>query len=263
VVSGREPGCARAAGVAVTAVLAFAPGAAPARAPGEPVRVVWEEGDVGGFSTVYDAEGTVPIGHVEYRQTRDGDRLTCARVTRFLDGSSDEDVVEARVGGVLEAVSGRSLVRDPDGTVVAELVVDVAGGRVRGRWGRGDERRESDERVALSPGTYWGPLIFLVLKNFDANAVGDRLVFRTVAPTPRPMVLDMVIVRGKEAPLAAARGGVLARRMDLRPTVNWLVDPMLRWVVPDTTFFVVRGEPPALARFIGPRNYARQPVRIE
>jgi hypothetical protein len=49
----------------------------------------------------------------------------------------------------------------------------------------------------------------------------------------------------------------------LRPTINFIVDPILQWLVPDTQFFVSPGTPPALARFAGPRNYAGQKIRIE
>src|SRR2546428_12726487 len=40
-------------------------------------------------------------------------------------------------------------------------------------------------------------LIFIVLKNFDANAEDGRLVFRTVAPTPRPRVFCMELAGGR------------------------------------------------------------------
>ena len=49
----------------------------------------------------------------------------------------------------------------------------------------------------------------------------------------------------------------------LRPTVNFLVDPIIQAIAPETKFVVEPGAPPALARFEGPRNYARQKIRIE
>src|SRR6266487_4147202 len=109
---------------------------ASARGPGDAVRVVWSEGDVGGTTAIHGPGGGEPIGFVEYHQTRKGDRLSTVRVARFRDGSSDEDSAEARVAGTLEAISGRSIIRDTDGTAVVDMRIDVAGGRIQATWGR-------------------------------------------------------------------------------------------------------------------------------
>ena len=247
----------------VVGALLVAADGARARSPGDPIRIVWQEGDVAGVTSIYGRERGEPIGMVEYHQTRRGDLLTCSRVARYRDGTSDEDEGVARVGNTLEAVSGRSVIRGPDGEPTAEVTIDVAGGHVHGAWGSGDDRRTMDREIALPRGTYWGPLIFLVVKNFDANAEGDRVVFRTVAPSPRPVVLDMEIIRGGNAKVERAGATLDTQRLDLRPTVHWAVDPLLHLVLPPATFYVLPGEPPALARYVGPRNYARQPIRIE
>jgi hypothetical protein len=236
---------------------------AAARSPGDPVRLVWTEGDVAGTSTIYDPEGRREIGFIDYRQRRDGDRLTSVRVARFRDGSSDEDSAEARVGDVLEAISGRSIMRNASGEVVVDITIDVAAGRIVAAWGTGSDRQTMDEHAALPKGTYWGPLIFIVLKNFDANAADDRVVFRTVAPTPRPMVIDMELTRGPTATLERVGLRVETRRYELTPTIHWALDPIVRLIAPDATFFMMPGEPPSLARFRGPRNYARQGIMIE
>src|SRR6185369_3650112 len=87
---------------------------AAARSPGDPIRLAWQEGDVAGTTSVYDGAGDgasrQAVGMVEYHQRREGDLLTTRRLLRFRDGSSDEDVAVARVGSVLTAVSGRSIV---------------------------------------------------------------------------------------------------------------------------------------------------------
>jgi hypothetical protein len=249
----------------MTATLATVLGVVPAaaRSLGDPIRLVWTEGDVAGMTAIYDPDGREPIGYVEYRQTRQGDRLSSRRVARFRDGSSDEDSVEARVAGTLEALSGRSIIRDADGDPVVDLSIDVTGGRIAGTWGRGEARRTLDQHTTLPPATYWGPLIFLVLKNFDANAEDGRLVFRTIAPTPRPIVIDMELTRGATAPLERTGGRLDTAPFVLRPTIHWAVDPLLRLVAPKATFWMLPGEPPALARFSGPRNYGRQAIVIQ
>ena len=244
------------------AVLLAAERASP-RTAGDPVRIVWDEGDVAGVTSIYGPDGGEPIGFVEYHQTRRGELLTCARIARYRDGTRDEDEATARLSGTLEAIAGRSVVRDRDGEPIAEVTIDVAGGRLQGAWGRGSDRQALDRRVVLPSGTYWGPLIFLVVKNFDANAEGGRVVFHTVAPSPRPMELDMELVRGEPSRLDRAGSTVETRRLDLRPTVHWALDPVIHLVVPPATFYLLPGEPPGLVRFAGPRNYARQPIRIE
>jgi hypothetical protein len=244
------------------ALLLVAPAAA-GRSVDEPVRLVWTEGDVAGMSTISAPDGS-PIGFIEYRQHREDDLLSTVRVARFDDGSSDEDHAQARIGETLEAISGRTIIRDPAGEPVVDLFIDVPGGRLTGTYGTGDERRTVDEAVRLPSATYWGPLIFLVLKNFDANADGGRVRFRTVAPTPRPIVLDMELAQvGEEVTLERHGTELDTRAFELRPTIHWTVDPLLRLVLPKTRFWVLPGEPPALARYAGPRNYGRQPIRIQ
>ncbi len=234
-----------------------------ARDAGDPIRLVWTEGDVAGTSPVYAPDGIRQIGSIEYHQHRDGDVLSTTRVTRFQDGSSDEDSAEARVAGRLEAIGGRSIIRDTDGTPVVDVTIDVAGGHLAATWGRGDDQQSIDRRVDLPPGTYWGPLIYLVLKNFDANAEDGRVVFRTVVPTPRPIIIDMLLGRAGDGVVERPGARLETTRFDLTPTVHWMVDPVIRLVAPRASFWVLPGEPPALARFSGPRNYARQPIVIQ
>jgi len=45
--------------------------------------------------------------------------------------------------------------------------------------------------------------------------------------------------------------------------IHWMIDPLVHLVAPATDFWVAPGEPPALARFSGPRNYGRQRIRIQ
>lgn len=245
------------------ALAATLPPSATARSSGDPIHLVWSEGEVAGMSTIWSPDGTEPVGFVEYHQTRKGDRLSSLRIARFRDGSSDEDSAEAEVGDTLVAVSGRSIIRDVDGEPVVDVRIDVEAGRIEASWGRGEDRHQFDDRVALPRGTYWGPLIFIVLKNFDANAVGGQLVFRTVAPTPKPMVLDMQLTRGDEGVLERTGLRLAARRFELNPTIHWALDPLIRMIAPRATFWMLPGEPPALARFTGPRNYARQGIMIQ
>lgn len=248
--------------VAAGALSLFGP-AVYARDVGDPIRLRWEEGDVSGFASIASIDGEHVIGFVEYTQTRKGDVLTMVRVSHFADGSSDEDRAEAYVGPTLRAVSGRSIIRDTDGHETVNLSIDVANGHIGGFTDVGGTRRTYDEHVNLPPATYWGPLVYIVLKNFDENAEEGRVVFRTVAPTPRPRVFNLEIIGKDKAQLTRAGGHIDAELFGLRPTFNWLVDPVIRLFVPDAMFFVVPTSPPSLARFAGPRNYSGQEVRIE
>jgi hypothetical protein len=249
--------------VVCASLLLAAVATARAREAGDPIRLEWTEGDVAGMTPIWSADGSKRIGFVEYHQRREGDRLKVLRVSRFTDGSSDEDQVEARVADTLEAVRGRSIIRDTQGATIVDLSIDVASGRITGFSANGKEREEYDEHVTLPLGTYWGPLIFIVVKNFDQNASGDRLVFRTVAPTPSPRVIDMELVREGAAVVSKPGGKLDVMRLALRPTVHWIIDPIIQRLVPESDFFMRPGAPPALARFDGPRNYTGQEMRLE
>lgn len=61
---------------ALALVLLVAPTWAPARTSGDPIRLVWDEGDVAGMSTIRDETGGTVIGSIEYHQVRRGDVLT-------------------------------------------------------------------------------------------------------------------------------------------------------------------------------------------
>ncbi len=246
-------------------VAALVPGialAAEARAPGDAIRLVWREGDVAGHTAILAPGDAATIGIVEYHQRIDGDVLEATRVSRFADGSADEDVATARIDGVLEAIGGRSIVRAPDGRAVVDVRIDVPRGRLTGFFEDAGGRHDVDETVALPPGTYWGPLVFLVVKNFAANAADGRVRFRTVVPTPRPRVLTMELVRQGARRLTRMGTAVDVEEYRLRPTLGWLVDPIVQRLVPTTTFLVEPTRPPSLAEYAGPRNYTGQEIRL-
>jgi hypothetical protein len=245
---------------AVTILIAA--GSASAREPGDPIQLAWTEGDLAGLTRILSPEGKT-IGSIEYHQHLHGDVLEAIRIAHFSEGSSDEDQVEARVGKTLEGIRGRSIIRDVHATPVNDLTIDVAAGHITGFSGLGKQRETYDEHVTLPPGTYWGPLVAIVVRNFDANAEGDRVVFNTVVATPKPRVLDMELV--SEGQTALNRPGLRLQvaKFALRPTINFLIDPIIQRLAPKTEFFVLPGKPPALARFAGPRNYAGQKIVIE
>ncbi len=247
--------------LAAIATLAAHPAAG--RDSGDPIRLAWIEGDVAGMSSIFSPDGKTTIGFVEFRQHRRGDVLEIVRIARFGDGSSDEDRVEAQIGETLRALRGGSVIRNAKGVATVDMTIDVDGGRITGFSGLGDKRQTYDERVELPPDTYWGPLIFIVIKNFEQNTADGRLTFRTVIATPKPRVIDMEIVRQDQSSIRRRGGKIEVVRFALRPTVNWLVDPIIRLFAPETNFLVQLGAPPGLARFDGPRNYAAQKIRIE
>jgi len=247
--------------LATVATLAARPAAG--REPGDPIRLAWVEGDVAGLSSIRSPDGKVVIGSINYHQRRRGQTLHAVRIARFRDGSSDEDRVEARVGETLQTVRGRSIIRNTAGVATVDITVDVAAGHITGFSGLGKDRQNYDEHVDLTPGTYWGPLVFMVIKNFDLNATDERLVFRTVVATPKPRVLDMELLRQGKTVVRRVGESIDGVNFLLRPTVNFLIDPIIQAIAPETTFVVAPGAPPALARFEGPRNYERQKIRIE
>jgi hypothetical protein len=245
--------------LAVVAALGARP--AGAREAESGITLTWTEGDVAGQTAITGDDGK-PTGVVIYRQHRRGDMLECTRVSRFQDGSSDEDSAVARVDRTLVALRGRSIIRNRQGKPIVDLKIDVAGGRLTGFYDDGT-RHEVDEETTLPPDTYWGPLIFMVVKNFDANAADDRVVFKTVAPTPKPRVLTMELVRTGRTRIRRMGDDVAVERFTLRPTFGWLVDPILHRMIPSTEFLVEPGAPPSLARYAGPRNYEGQEIVLQ
>lgn len=248
--------------MAIAVVLVTAAPAAATEA-GEPIKLAYVEGDVAGMSSILSADGKTVLGFLEYRQHRRGDVLEISRIAHFQDGSSDEDRVEAHVGKTLRSIKGRMIIRDTKGTPTVDISIDIAAGRITGFSGLGKKREEYAEDAKLSPATYWGPLLGIVLKNFEGNAVDGRLAFHTVVPTPKPRVFDMEFVRKEKGSTSRIGGKIANVRFALSPTVNFLLDPVIRMFTPKTDFYMQPGHPPAMARFAGPRNYAGQGIRIE
>jgi hypothetical protein len=242
------------------ALLCLLLGAANALAasPTPPIKLAYMEGDAAGTTTIWSEDGKRVTGMIEYRQQRHGSRLHITRKALFRDGSSDEDEADVRVGDHLESIGGRSIIRDTRGRATVDLKIDVAGRHLTGFYFDEGKRVAIDEAPDIGPGTYWGPLFNLVLKNFDANAVDDKMVFQTVAPTPKPRIIDMELARTGPATLTRIGGSASVTRFTLLPTINFLIDPILQRVVPKTEFFLEAGKPPMMVRFAGPRNYAGQ-----
>jgi hypothetical protein len=248
-----------------TAVKSGSPAVAPAesREESEPLRLAYVEGDLAGMSSILSEDGNTVIGMIEYRQHLRGDVLHILRIARFTDGSSDEDQVRAHVGKTLRAIGGRSIIRNAKGVTTVNLEIDVAKDRITGFSGLGKERKDYDQEADLSPATYWGPLVGIVLKNFEKNAADGQLRFHTVVATPKPRAFHMELVREEKTTTVRNGSKVQVQRFSLSPSINPLLDPLLRMVTPKTDFFMQAGSPPAMARFAGPRNYADQKIRIE
>jgi hypothetical protein len=246
----------------VVLILALAPRAG-ARDAGEPIKLAYDEGDLTGFVSIFGKDATEPIGVVHYNQRRKGDTLEAKRVAYFNDGSSDEDSVVAKVGKALRTVRGESIIRNSAGETIVDMHIDVGQGRVWGFYGQGKEKTDFDERGELPPGTYFGPLINLVLKNFDANATDGKLVFHTVVPTPSPRKMDMEVSRGDSSTIQRPGHPLPVVQYIMRVTVNPVLNPIVHMIAPDTNFFQTKDSPPAMVRFAGPRNYAGQEIRLE
>jgi len=236
---------------------------AAARDAGDPIRMAYDEGDVAGIVNIFPKDGSEPIGVIVYGQRRKGDTLETKRTAYFNDGSSDEDVAVAKVGKTLRTVRGESIIRDTAGQPIVDMHIDVGQGRVWGFYGQGKDRSDFDDHGEIPAGTYFGPLINLVLKNFDANAEGGKLVFHTVVPTPSPRKLDMEVSRGDATTIARPGHPVSVMQYVMRVTINPILNPIVHMVAPETNFFQTRDTPPAMMRFAGPRNYAGQEIRIE
>ena len=238
--------------------------ALPARAvESQPIALTYLEGDYAGTTTIWSEDGKRIVGFIAYSQHRKGDRLHIQRVAHFRDGSSDEDTAEVQVGDHLRAVGGRSIIRDTKGKPIVDLRIDVAARHLSGFYLDEGKRQEVNEDVEIGPATYWGPMYNLVVKNFAANAADGKVVVQSVVTTPKPRIIDMEFQRDGNATVQRTGGSIKADRITLLPTVNFLIDPILQRLVPKTEFLVAPGEPPSLARFDGPRNYAGQMIRLE
>ncbi len=229
----------------------------------QPISLKYLEGDYAGATTIWTEDGKHIIGFISYSQHRQGDHLKIERTAHFRDGSSDEDTAEVQVGDQLRAIGGHSIIRDTKGKPTMDLHIDVAARHLSGFYIDGGKREEVNEDVDIGPATYWGPLYMLVVKNFAANAADGKVVVQSVVSTPKPRIIDMEFQRDGNATVVRTGGSIKADRITLLPTVNFLVDPILQRLVPKTEFLVAPGEPPSLARFDGPRNYAGQMIRLE
>jgi hypothetical protein len=75
--------------------------------------------------------------------------------------------------------------------------------------------------------------------------------------------IHLELLRQGTAEFERPGGRIDVVRYTLRPTIHWLIDPIVQRLAPQTEFLVEPGGPPALASVVGPRNFGGEEVRIE
>ena len=83
------------------------------------------------------------------------------------------------------------------------------------------ERQTYDEKVNLPAGTYWGPLIFIVVKNFDQNASDGQL-----APTVEDKVALATMANAEFGHFKQLRDHLVARGADPVEAMAPFMEPL-------------------------------------
>jgi hypothetical protein len=234
----------------VILLLLFALGAlSPAAAA--PVRVRWPEGAARGFLVVRSVEGA-ELGHGELQQTLVG-RLVDSRLTlRFADGSRREEQTVFSQAGVfrLERYRLRQQGQSFPGA-------DVAFDRKTGRYTAatqetpGGAAERASGKVDLPADLYPGLTVTLI-RNL---ATREDTTVRTVAFTPKPRLLKMILHREAEEPVTIAGRTATAIRYLVKLElggVTGVVAPLLGKEPPTLRYWVIGGTIPVFARFEGP-----------
>ncbi len=216
-----------------------------------PVRVRWPEGVTRGFVVVRSVEGA-ELGDGELQQTLVG-RLVDSRLTlRFADGSRREEQTVFSQAGVFRLERYRLL---QQGRSFPGL--DATFERKTGRYTAtaretpGGAAERASGRLDLPADVYPGLTVTLI-RNLTTR---DDATVQTVAFTPKPWLLKMILHRETEEPITIAGRTATAIRYLVKLELGGLtgvVAPLVGKAPPTLRYWVIGGTIPVFARFEGP-----------
>jgi hypothetical protein len=229
----------------------------------EPIPVKHTVGALHGFLTVRSSTGAV-LGHGDYSEFAQGERVTARLTLHFRDGSLDDETTVFTQRQVFAFVSDHHIQRGPFFKNAIDALVEANGNVTIKTTGRdGKEKVETnhiDLPLDVSNGMI-GVLLLNVAPNTPAFSLG------MVLPTSKGRLIKLEIEPAGTHPFSASLGdrrtaNVFRIKLDLGGVVG-VVAPMIGKQPPDIMVWVVEGEVPAMVREVGQLSEGGPIVSLE
>jgi hypothetical protein len=216
-----------------------------------------------GFLALRTLEGKT-LADGELTQFAEGDRVKSHLVFHFKDGSLYEERAVFSQRDKFRLLSDHVIEKGPSFKHPMETSIDAATGRVTARY-RDDNGKEQtvDERLDL-PADVANGLLFTLVRHIQPNV--PQTTVPHVAMTPKPRVVDLVILPQGEEPFSSGTIKHKAMHYVVKVKIGGiagLLAPILGKQPEDMHIWVLQGEAPAFVKFEG-QIYVGGPIwRVE
>lgn len=239
-------------------LIVLAPWSSLAAAPIE-VRLV--EGTAHGLLLVRSVGGDI-VGHGDFLQAAQKDRIESRLVLRFKDGSLHDETIAFSQQRVFSLLNYRLVQRGPSFPETLEAALDRKTGSYKVHSRRDGKEEASSGSIDLPPDVYNG-MVPMLLKNL-VPAAGETV--HIVAFTPKPRLIQLEMVPAGNQRLVAGESTRQATRYTLKPKLGptlRVFATLLGKAPADQECVILTEDVPAFVRCDGPL-YLKGPVwRIE
>jgi hypothetical protein len=228
----------------------------------EQVPVRHMEGLAHGFLALRNLQGKL-LANGELTQVAKGDRVTSHVIFRFNDGSIYEDTAVFSQRGSFRLLNDHVVQKGPSFKQSKETWLDASTGQVKVRYTDDGKEKTINERLDLPPDVGNGLLMTLV-KHIQPSTPQTKVSW--VATTPKPRLVNLVIVPQGEAPLSHGTIKHKANYYVVKVEIGGVAGLLARLVgkqPPDTHVWVLAGHAPAFVKLEGQLDDGGPIWRIE
>lgn len=227
---------------------------------GTPVTVRHIEGSIHGFLVLRTAAGeTVAFGDIS--QTTKGNRVTAHLVFRFKDGSLHDESATFSQARAFRLLRYKLTQKGPTFPMQLDVSMDGPNNQVTVHSTQDGKDKDESSHVNL-PATISNGLLAILVKNLPPD--GAKLSM--VAFTPKPQVVALAFTSEGEENFSIGGVDRKATRYNMKIEIGGIkgvIAPLVGKQPPDTKFWVLSGDAPALLMSEGPLFYGGPIWRVE
>ena len=217
----------------------------------EQVSVRHTEGLLHGFLALRTLEGK-SLADGELTQFAEGDRVKSRLVFHFKDGSRYEETAFFSQRGKFRLLSDHVIEKGPSFKHPMETSIEAATGQVMVRYTDDNGKEQIMNEHLDLPADVANGLLFTLVRHIQPGV--PQTIVPQVAMTPKPRLVDLVILQRGEEPFSS--GSIKHKAMHYVVKVKiggiagWLA-PLLGKQPVDMQIWVLEGEAPAFVKFEG------------
>jgi hypothetical protein len=245
------------------ALLCFSLLARPALVWAEPIAVRYPEGLLHGFLALRTLQGKT-LAYGDLIQFAKGDQVTSRVIFRFKDGSVHDETTVFSQDKHFHVLTDHLVQKGPVFKDPLDVLIDASTGSVtiRSTDSHGKES-VSDEHIDL-PEDLANGLIFVLLKNLEANAENPKVAM--LATTPKARLVKLAISRQGLEPFKVTGFSRKAIHYVVKIEIGGaagVLAPLIGKKPADIHVWILEGDAPVFLKSEGPLFYGGPVWRIE